>query len=313
MSMEDAMTKTLRTVLLAILLGSSVLAEEDQGGYAGSFMRWGAGVRAVGMGKAFVAVSDDASSVFWNPAGLSRLTRPEIGGMQGILFEDRTQTFASLGWPFAGFSLGAGWMRFGTDDIQERGAAGELLSTFTDSENLFILSGGASVVSNPTLRVALGASLKYFHHSLYTYAGTAFGGDVAALASFPFSDVLKDVSVGIGAYDIGMSVDWNTASGQKDDFPMRLRGGVAAQFDAAPVLLAVDLEKIEHQDLRVHAGAEVRWQVLALRAGLDDGRFTAGAGVGIDFDGWVVLADYAYTTDDVVDGATHYIGLGVRF
>src|SRR3954471_18410647 len=30
-----------------------------------------AGVRATGMGGAFVAVADDASAVFWNPAGLA--------------------------------------------------------------------------------------------------------------------------------------------------------------------------------------------------------------------------------------------------
>jgi len=36
------------------------------------FLRIGAGVRAAGMGEAFVAVADDATATHWNPAGLGR-------------------------------------------------------------------------------------------------------------------------------------------------------------------------------------------------------------------------------------------------
>ena len=39
-----------------------------------------AGVRAMGMGGAFTAVANDSSSMFWNPAGLSKVKRPEING-----------------------------------------------------------------------------------------------------------------------------------------------------------------------------------------------------------------------------------------
>ena len=38
----------------------------------------GIGARAVSMGGAFTAVADDASAVFWNPAGLSQLTDNQI-------------------------------------------------------------------------------------------------------------------------------------------------------------------------------------------------------------------------------------------
>ena len=34
--------------------------------------------RATGMGDAFVAVADDASSAYWNPAGLAQLTTRQI-------------------------------------------------------------------------------------------------------------------------------------------------------------------------------------------------------------------------------------------
>jgi len=38
----------------------------------------GSGARALGMGRAFIAVADDATAASWNPGGLTQLERPEI-------------------------------------------------------------------------------------------------------------------------------------------------------------------------------------------------------------------------------------------
>ena len=46
---------------------------EKVGTFDGQFLKIGIGARASGMGGAFVAVADDPSAVFWNPAGLARL------------------------------------------------------------------------------------------------------------------------------------------------------------------------------------------------------------------------------------------------
>jgi hypothetical protein len=47
---------------------------EKVGTFDGQFMKIPIGARATGMGGAFVAVADDASAVFWNPAGVARLS-----------------------------------------------------------------------------------------------------------------------------------------------------------------------------------------------------------------------------------------------
>jgi hypothetical protein len=44
----------------------------------GSDLIMGIGARAIGMGGAFVAVSDDATAIFWNPAGLTRLPGSQL-------------------------------------------------------------------------------------------------------------------------------------------------------------------------------------------------------------------------------------------
>jgi hypothetical protein len=46
---------------------------EKVGTFDGQFMKIPIGARATAMGAAFVAVADDASAVFWNPAGIARM------------------------------------------------------------------------------------------------------------------------------------------------------------------------------------------------------------------------------------------------
>jgi hypothetical protein len=61
---------------------------EKVGTFDGQFLKIGVGARAEGMGGAFVAVADDASAVFWNPAGIARLE------------EDKTQLLGNVAtWP----------------------------------------------------------------------------------------------------------------------------------------------------------------------------------------------------------------------
>jgi hypothetical protein len=45
---------------------------------AGEFLTTGFGAKALGMGGAFVSIADDASTVYWNPAGLYMLERRQV-------------------------------------------------------------------------------------------------------------------------------------------------------------------------------------------------------------------------------------------
>ena len=40
------------------------------------FLRLGGGARPLGLGEAFVGQADDASAIFYNPAGLAQLNSP---------------------------------------------------------------------------------------------------------------------------------------------------------------------------------------------------------------------------------------------
>lgn len=46
------------------------------------------GVRAMGMGGAFIAVADDVNTVYWNPAGLSDVKTPQYGLQRAVKSRD---------------------------------------------------------------------------------------------------------------------------------------------------------------------------------------------------------------------------------
>ena len=63
------------TALLFVLTNGQEVTKV--GTTAAKFLSIPVGARAVGMGGAFVAVADDASSLYWNPAGIARLSQSE--------------------------------------------------------------------------------------------------------------------------------------------------------------------------------------------------------------------------------------------
>ncbi|MDD5260083.1 MAG: hypothetical protein PHD29_08955, partial [bacterium] len=60
---------------------------KEDGGQPGAFLSYGAGARSLAMGKTFVGIADDASTTYWNPAGLATLAKPEITALYASLYE----------------------------------------------------------------------------------------------------------------------------------------------------------------------------------------------------------------------------------
>src|SRR5258706_12521042 len=77
----------LTTLALALALTAGVvspasaqlaLGDQRVGTSSASFLRIGIGARAAGLGESFVAVANEPSAIYWNPAGLASLLRKEV-------------------------------------------------------------------------------------------------------------------------------------------------------------------------------------------------------------------------------------------
>jgi hypothetical protein len=309
----------MKTIILFIALFTlsffitNASAGDEVGGFAGNFLEWGAGARAIAMGKTFTSIANDGTALYWNPAGLPQISTRELAAMHGLIFEDRSQNFLAFSYPVPKFTISAGWMRFGVSDIQERSALGELTGTFEDSENVFMLGSGYNVVSLPTIELNVGLTAKYFYHSLHNYRGSGYGIDLGALSYFHLSGFVEKIGIGLTVQNLGAKLKWNTESNHQDDFPITFRLGSAVNIKPIPFKLALDLEKTEKRDMRIHTGAEYWISMLALRAGLNHDKLTAGAGLVLKLAQYGFVVDYAFTTDEVADKALHFFMLSFRF
>jgi len=78
------------------------------------------GPRPRAMGSAFVAVANDANTVYWNPAGMTQIERFELTGCRTLLYAVEGLANDYLAFVFNKphlVSFGLSWMRLGLKDI----------------------------------------------------------------------------------------------------------------------------------------------------------------------------------------------------
>ena len=94
------------------------LAHFAQPALAGPSYQVPLGPRALAMGGAFSAVADDASAIFWNPAGLSQIGSQEVMATQADLYGIGIQdNFVAFALPVTMNQTAAvGWYRSAFDD-----------------------------------------------------------------------------------------------------------------------------------------------------------------------------------------------------
>jgi hypothetical protein len=112
------MTRKLPLLILLLSFAAGVNAQIAK--YSNEFLAIGVGARAQGMGNAFIAVSDDVTSGYWNPAGLTSMNSDiQIGLMHseyfaGVAKYDYLSFAKKLD---TSSTLGVTVIRFGIDDI----------------------------------------------------------------------------------------------------------------------------------------------------------------------------------------------------
>ena len=155
-------------------LSGWVFAQGD-GGQAGAFLRYGIGGRALGMGRAFTAVADDASGIYWNPAGILGVQRCELGSMYSNLYYDSQYANFSVVLPRLGMNLtdkvarflmgpstaiGFAWIGLSMSGFEQRTITGNYLGDFGFAEHALLASWAREEVGNWGI-LRYGVTFKY--------------------------------------------------------------------------------------------------------------------------------------------------------
>ncbi len=104
--------------LLASAPNSRAL-QNNAGGNTSEFLRIGAGARALGMGDAFGPVAEGPEAIYWNPAGLARLNKPEFSYSRTESLNFFHHDFAAYAQPLGGRrgTLGVSYTRLSQDSL----------------------------------------------------------------------------------------------------------------------------------------------------------------------------------------------------
>ena len=313
------------TLIFIIVSPLALLGSWNWGKYAGAFMETGIGARSMGMGGAGVALVQDVSAVYWNPAALIKLETLQIHGMHSERFAGVVnRDFLGMGLPLDDRSaLGFGIYRLGIDGIpvtalrDPNRALGEIYidetgrlvqndvfvaERFDDNEFAIVVS----FARRKSTRFSFGGNIKVIRKKAGEDGAWGIGFDFGFLI-MPY----KSMRVGAVLVD-GTSTLVAWSGGRKELISPQLKTGIAYPFQFGSFILIPAVDLLMHLSSRGSAdqitigsagfafqgGLELGFKDrIALRVGLDRGQLTLGSGFKIS----AVCIDY---------GFSHHLDLG---
>jgi hypothetical protein len=235
----------------------------------------------MGLAGAFVAIADDPSASYWNPAGIAQLTQPEILGMYGSYFNDKNRNlYFSFETPLK-------------KEIHVGISTNNLFYTDIPGshEDQYTASVASPLDVQPDHRWFGGLNVRYLFADTGSSAQGSVQGvavDLGLLFKQPIENNMR-LNAGLALTDLSTTIRFDQ-TGMEQSNPSILTPGVAFFFDPN-TLLAVDVPWSLDNDvlsngsnLRIRSGLE-HWFLdgkLGLRGGFTSfltlpGDFTLGA------------------------------------
>jgi hypothetical protein len=268
-------------------------AASQDGGLPGYFLNLGLGSRALSMGRSFVAVSDDSSGVYWNPAGLVRIKQKEVSATHVVLFEDTR--YDSIG--FAGqkndkLFYGLSAIQLSSDKIIKRDSSNIVTGEISDRDTALLLACAYSVFEE----ASVGAGMKIVNMSFDDVNATWAGFDMAVMLM-----PTKELSLGINLQNL-IKINFQKVDNRDYSVPFNMKFGAAYKMLDNKLILTADVDNnMLSKSMKLHAGVEY-WlmNMVKLRGGYDNGDLTVGLGF--------IISNYQ------VDYAmlNHYLGMSHR-
>ncbi len=272
------MHKNILLFFTSSLLFVSTIFAQSAGNSGLAFLKMGFGARNVSMGDAGTAISNDVTSLFYNPANLAATSGSEIMLMhnqwiQGINSELLGARSSIFGIPFAiGFNVTS------VSDIEVRTKPGDPLTKFNAEYFFGSLSSGFNITDN----IAAGLTVKYLYEGMYTNDATGWGFDFGLSYNTP----LKGLKAAAVIKNLG---SMNKLMQESTKLPTELRIGPAYSFNLIDpkfeITTTAEFQKYTlTNDNHINVGAEIFYDhLIALRGGYQSGyeskSFTGGFGL----------------------------------
>ncbi len=314
----------LAAAFLCLLAYPGVIpAQTNVGTTAAQFLKIEVGPRAVAMGGNFVATADDATSLFWNPAGAGIITERMLTFGHTEWFADISHDFFGMVVPWSQGAIGLSVIALSTGEMEQTTLEEpEGTGTFFDFSDIAF---GLTYARPLTDRFSVGITGKYISESAFNESASTFAVDMGTM-----------LDVGYEGLRIGMSIsnfggrmrldgrDLTRGEDTNDDGDTDTETYLATQDWALPLVFRVgtainivgnekglwrnpenrvtfEVDGIHPNDNveRMGFGAEYAWkEMLFFRSGYkvkhDIESFAWGGGFKISTHSFGVSVDYAY-------------------
>ena len=305
-----------RKLKFMIALTAVVLLLSVSMAHGAFFDTAGKSARAMGMGEVFLAQSIDASSYWYNPAGLTRFETKQIGigyGKPATFISDLMTSQINFVTPVGQNSgLGLGFAYSGiaeASDMVISGAYGVSLGeSFSIGGNVKIMRWSAE-----------GQEIVYGTGVEDDLSKTAFSLDLSAAYSLGELFGLGDFMAGVYVKDAIMpNISESGDDGGK--LPIEIGVGILAQKD--DLLVGGDVALVDGETIfRVGAESGITGSNLKIRAGViygsdfKDELEQADIDFGLGYAFSSLLFDYAYNIPMAFKetGGKHYVSFGISF
>jgi hypothetical protein len=323
--------RKLATILLlpAVALLATTGSADAQATAGAASLLIAPGARAEGMGRSFVAISDDATASWWNPAGMAFINGKVVSAMHTQLVPDLANDvyYEYLGYHqhlegWGGIGATFIFLSYGKS-IETRPDSPDPVGEFSSYEFAPSVAIGTQIAEG----LGVGVNLKVVHVNLAPAsvgsdgkagAGTTFAADFGALYK------MKNLPINLGASFQNLGPDIALVDEkQSDPLGRNLKVGIAYQVvsnDTYSALATFDFNKpfvfLDDEPI-YNGGAEfIYGRLIALRAGYiyDDAGTIKNPtyGVGVTYKGWSF--DYASVPQSVfLESRVSKFSLTARF
>ncbi|MBX3006927.1 MAG: PorV/PorQ family protein [Melioribacteraceae bacterium] len=337
--------KKLMVIGILVLLLQPVMAQRvtKTGTTAAKFLSIGIGPRANAMGAAYSSVADDASAMYWNPAGIARISEYQTAFTYTKMFADINVNYFGAVIPAGDlgvFGIGITALNIGDMEVTTEYYPEGTGEIFNAGSYAFGLSYAKFITSD----FAVGVTIKYIREGIYNSSAEGFGVDVGTVFTTPFYGIKFASSISNYGSKLQMSGDdllirhdpdpqragnnqtidaWYSTD--QYELPLRLQIGLSRDFtilDEHRLTLAVDAIHPNDNNQWVNVGGEISLfnNLLSLRGGykglfLDDTQEGLTLGAGIHYGGlgvFKISVDYSYQQMKYLDHL-HSFGVVLGF
>ncbi len=314
------MKKTFIIIILLLFLipiiSIKTYGAQGEGGVTLPILNYIAGTRALGLGTAYTALSDEITSMYWNPAGLGRLRRQQVYAMYEKLYEGSTYMFAGYSLPFYGIGVfGVGMIYLTSGDIIGTGPNQEDIGVYSDTQSMVIVSYGTpiqnifKVNSRHLAFLDIGISMKLIKHSIYEYTAYGMAFDIGTryvpsktiktLRNFIFGLVIQNIMP-----------PSNKLAQKREWYPLKLKMGTCYRTLYDTLLITLDVNQIlfRKQSPEFNVGLEyVMLRMFRVRTGYKNG---PSFGMGMEIEDFTFDYGLNYNFDM---GTVHQFAISFKF